>query len=59
MTPPPSESQIRRLRDNLYGPLPEHCTDSGWEHCRERWMTPENVQWLLENQPKTKKEKIP
>lgn len=41
-----SETEVRALRAAIYG----ECTDNNWEHCRDKWMTPENVQWLKEHQ---------
>lgn len=42
-----TEEEVRALRAGIYG----ECTDSNWSHVREKWLTPENVQWLKENQP--------
>lgn len=50
------EDYIRRLRDNIYGPNPKHCTDDGWEHTKHNWLKPENIKWL-ESQPQNQKRK--
>lgn len=40
-----TEAEVRALRDQVYGvPIP----DNGWERCKENWMQPENIRWLLE-----------
>lgn len=51
----PTEAEVRALRDNIYGPG----TDNNWENCKDDWMTPENIQWLRDNQPKGKRSKLP
>lgn len=43
-----TEFQIRILRAAIYG----ECTDKNWNYCRENWMKPENIRWLIANQPK-------
>lgn len=50
MNAPATESEVRQLRDNIYGKT----TAQGWANCKDNWMKPENVQWLRENQPKKK-----
>lgn len=53
------EADVRQLRDNIYGA----CTDKNWEASRSfiypngrtgGWMAPDNIKWLLANQPKKK-----
>jgi hypothetical protein len=43
------EQEVLKLRNAIYGESTEH----NWKECREKWMTPENVQWLLDHQPNT------
>jgi hypothetical protein len=38
-----SESQIRELRDRVYGC---RITDQEWESCKHRWMKPDQIEWL-------------
>ena len=38
-------TEVRKLRDTVYG---KPISDKEWEHCREKWMTPDNVRWLVE-----------
>lgn len=49
-----SEAEVRRLRDNVYGPT----SDDGWRACGPNWQKPENIQWLrsrpANQQPKPK-----
>ena len=46
------ESEVRRLRDIIYG----KSTDKCWNGCKENWMKPENIEWLqYEVAKKTKK----
>jgi len=45
-----TETEIRQLRDNIFGPS----KDNNWEACREHWMRPADVAWLLKHQPKDK-----
>lgn len=42
-----SEKDVRNLRDAIYG----QCTENNWEHCREKWMRRDSVEWLIEHQP--------
>ena len=49
MDPPESEAEVRQLRANIYG----ECTENNWVYCKEKWMMPENIQWLKEHQPKS------
>ena len=40
-----TESQVRSLRDKVF----EHpSSDGNWEACKDNWMKPENVKWLME-----------
>lgn len=49
IAPQPSESEVRKLRDKVYGvPI----SDKEWEHCKHHWMRPDDVKWLREHQPK-------
>lgn len=48
-----TEQEVRKLRDNIYGTLPKFRTDDGWEHVKDKWMTPENIEWL-QSQPQNK-----
>ena len=43
--PPLDEVAIRALRDRV---LFDCCSDLGWEACRDHWMRPDSVRWLLE-----------
>lgn len=40
-----SENEVRALRARVYG----ECSDHNWNCCRENWMRPDSVRWLLEN----------
>lgn len=40
----PSETEVKALRDAVYGPGSE----KNWAGCREYWMRPESVRWLRE-----------
>ncbi len=42
-----SESEVRKLRDNIYGP----CTDKNWEECKVHWMHEDAIEWLRVKQP--------
>lgn len=42
-----SEAEVRRLRDAIYGPG----SDRNWLNCRDGWLKPENIAWLIEHQP--------
>ena len=42
---PPSELEVRALRDAVYG---ESSTDSNWDGCRDHWMKPEETKRLRE-----------
>lgn len=44
-----SEAEVRQLRDNIYGRTAE--ADKNWEACRDNWMRPDDIQWLLDHQP--------
>lgn len=37
------EHDVRYWRDVVFE---SHSSDSNWSHCRDGWMTPENVDWL-------------
>lgn len=50
---PPTEQEVRALRDNVYGTQPKFRTNEGWAATRENWMKPENVAWLRQ-QPQNK-----
>jgi hypothetical protein len=41
-----TEDEIRALRANIYG----ECTDGNWLACREKWMRPDSVTWLITHQ---------
>jgi hypothetical protein len=43
-TEPPTEDEVRELRDKVYGPQ----TDKEWEQCKHNWMRPDSVEWLRE-----------
>ena len=53
-TPEPlTEQAVRRLRDLV---LEHPISDKEWETCRDNWMRPDDIKWLLEqSKPKTKK----
>lgn len=42
-----SEAEVRKLRDNIYGPS----SDGNWDACKENWMRPKEIKWLQDNQP--------
>ena len=42
---PLTEPEVRALRDQVYG---EPSTDKNWDFCREHWMRPDSIEWLLE-----------
>jgi hypothetical protein len=44
-----TEEQIRAMRDEVYG---HKSSNDNWAGCRENWMQPANVLWLV-NQTKT------
>jgi len=48
MTPTPdiTESEVRALRDTV---LVGKSSDRNWDACRENWMKPDSVQWLLDH----------
>jgi hypothetical protein len=37
-----SESEVRVLRDKVYGPS----TDAGWDACKDNWMREDSILWL-------------
>lgn len=43
-----SEQFVRGLRDNIYGLQ----TENNWNACKEHWMRPTEIQWLIEHQPR-------
>lgn len=44
-----TEPEVRALRDKVYGrPQSQQAADNNWEGCRENWLKPESVQWLIE-----------
>jgi hypothetical protein len=47
----PSEAEVRAMRDLVYS-IPS--TDGNWEACKDAWMAPENVEWLLRECAKVK-----
>ena len=41
-----TEQQVRKLRDNIYGtPI----SDKEWNTCKDNWMKPAEISWLLEH----------
>jgi hypothetical protein len=44
------ESEVRTLRDNIYGPS----SDGNRNACKENWMRSDSVEWLKAHQPKNK-----
>lgn len=43
MTTPPTESEVRALRDRVYAhPISDH----EWSRCRDHWMSRSGVSWL-------------
>lgn len=42
-TKTPTETEVRAMRDRAYG---DKSSDKNWESCRERWMEPDNIEWL-------------
>lgn len=55
MNEQPEESEVRAMRDQVFGPEPKYCGDANWEACRHRWMQPEAVAWLRERSKTTLK----
>lgn len=51
------DTWVRKLRDTIYhtfDPKTENfCSDRNWEACKENWLQPQNVLWLIAQQPKT------
>ena len=45
---PLTEAEVHQLRANIYG----ECSDGNWGYCKDAWMEPQNVKWLLDHQPK-------
>ncbi|MDR3427830.1 hypothetical protein [Silvimonas sp.] len=45
-----TEAEVRALRDSVYG---QPSTDKCWDACGEKWMQPENVEWLKSQKPHT------
>lgn len=43
--PPETESEVRKLRDAVYGAPSK---DLNWDGCKDAWMIPENIRWLKE-----------
>ncbi len=41
-----TETEIRAMRDIVYG---KESSDNNWEHCKNNWMTPESIDWLIEH----------
>lgn len=39
-----TEAEVRTLRDCVYG---HPSSDHNWEMCRENWMRPDSVEWLV------------
>ena len=39
-----TEAEVRALRDRVFG---HKSTDRNWEGCKENWMHPDNVRWLI------------
>ena len=44
----PTEAQVRALRDLVYG---QRSTDKNWDGCKDKWMEPENIEWLQSQKP--------
>lgn len=45
----PTESEVRALRDLVYGvPI----SDREWDHCKHNWMRPDSIAWLQEKAQK-------
>jgi hypothetical protein len=48
-----SEIEVRRLRDNIYGSSADASFhEKNWQGCKEIWMRPDEIKWLIEHQPK-------
>jgi hypothetical protein len=57
-----TEQQVRKLRDNVYGYLfgpPSPISDHEWEACKAKWMEPDEIRWLLDNQPHSITNELP
>jgi len=39
-----TEAEVRALRDRVYG---HAATDRNWNGCKENWMHPDNIRWLI------------
>ncbi len=44
MNNPPTETEVRTLRDRVFG---KPITDNEWSTCRAHWMAPSQVAWLI------------
>jgi hypothetical protein len=52
-TPEPlTEQAVRKLRDAV---LEHPISDKEWNTCRDNWMRPDDIKWLLEQRSKTLK----
>lgn len=43
----PTESEVRQLRDNIYGPQSE----KEWQACKHHWLADDQIYWLKRHQP--------
>jgi len=50
-----TEAEVRTMRDEVFE---KPSTDSNWGGCRESWMAPASVLWLMEYLDKKKKKMV-
>jgi len=47
VAPPPTEQEVRALRDRVYGTTGDKSRDDkNWSNCRDNWMRPDSVAFL-------------
>lgn len=50
-----TEAEVRVLRDRIYPNVKDSDGNANWAACKDKWMEPDNVRWLLEHQPGARK----
>ena len=45
MNQPIDEAKVRAMRDLVFD---SPSTDKNWEACRQNWLRPDSVDWLIE-----------
>ena len=43
-----TEEEVRALRDAIFGPS----KDDNWKACKENWMKPHAIKWLIDENKK-------